>query len=125
MQHFQFRGLKPEAILQDGVYVFRGDFAVPLASAWVDVRKSSELAAAGNTQAALILARQAVSLAPNATRTQLHLADVLAGQGGWKEALAYYRLAQHWLQANRPELEQDELAQPVRRGMAAAAAHQP
>ena len=118
----QFRGIKPSAILQDGVYVFQGDFAVPLASAWVDVRRSSDLAKAGEAQAALAIARQAVSLAPNSTRTQLNLANMLAGQGEWKDALAHYRLAQHWMQTNRPELEEDDFAQFVSDGLAAAAA---
>ena len=120
----QFRGLRPTAILQDGVYVFQGKFAVPLASAWVDVRTSSRLAEAGEPQAALAMARQAVALAPNSTRTQLNLAEMLAAQGDWKAALPHYQLAQHWLQTNRPDLERDEFAQSVAKGLAAAAAHQ-
>ena len=37
-----FRQRKPVAILQNGVYVYHGKFAVPLASAWVDIRRSHQ-----------------------------------------------------------------------------------
>jgi len=121
----KFRGLKPVAILQDGVYVFQGEFAVPLASAWVDVRKSTQLAKAGDPQAALAMAQQAVALAPDSTRTQFNLASLLAAQNDWNGALQHYKLAQYWLHANRPELEDDDFAQPLSKGLAIAAAHQP
>ena len=118
-----FRGVKPVAIIQDGVYVYRGKFAVPLASAWVDVRKSGELERAGQAQPALDTAQLAVELAPDSARTQSNLAGMLATRGDWKDALTHYALAQHFLQTNRPELEEDDLGPGIRAGLASARDH--
>jgi tetratricopeptide (TPR) repeat protein len=118
-----FRRLQPKAILQDGVYVYQGQFAVPLASAWVDIRKSSELAKAGQHDAALDEARQAVELAPNSARTQLNLAGLLASTGDWKDALQHYLLAQASEKAIRPDLQDDELEPPIEKGISTAQHH--
>ncbi|MGI4828386.1 MAG: glycosyltransferase family 39 protein [Janthinobacterium lividum] len=118
-----FRGMKPAAILQDGVYVYQGTFAVPLASAWVDVRRSGELVKAGQMQAALGMAQQAVELAPNSARTQSNFAGLLAARGDWNGAFAHYEAANHFLQANRPELEEDDSGPGIRAGLASAEAH--
>ncbi len=76
-----FRGMKPVAVIQDGIDVYQGRFAVPLASALVDVRKSGELNKAGQSKAALDMASQAVALAPGSAIAQLNLADLLAAHG--------------------------------------------
>jgi 4-amino-4-deoxy-L-arabinose transferase-like glycosyltransferase len=102
-----FRALKPIATIQQGVYVYKGDFAVPLMSALVDVRRSGDLAASGQTAAALALARNAVALAPGSAITQLNLADALAAQGQWAEAEDHYRQAGHLARTIRPELEDE------------------
>ncbi len=119
-----FRHQKPVAILQDGVYVYQGKFAVPLASAWVDIRHSQDLARAGQTDEALRLAQQAAALAPDSPRSQLQLADTLAAQKQWDEALVHYRLAQTNLQQQRPDLQAEELGPPIQAGLTAAASHQ-
>ncbi len=116
----EFRRLKPVAILQDGVYVYDGRFAVPLASAWVDVRHSAELAGKGDLRQALNLAQQAAALAPESARTQLQLADVLAQEKQWAAALEHYELAQANLLRQRPDLEQEELGPQIQHGMDAA-----
>jgi hypothetical protein len=118
-----FRRQKPVAILQDGVYVYQGKFAVPLASAWVDIRHSQDLAKAGQIGEALRLAQQAVTLAPGSPRSQLQLADTLAAQQQWQEASAHYRLAQTALQAQRPDLQAEELGPPIQAGLTAASSH--
>ena len=115
-----FRHMQPAAIVQDGVYVYRGRFRVPLASAWVDVQRSNDLLKAGQTGAALERARRAVALAPEEARTQLNLAGILAAQGNQQEALPHYQAASRSLQANRPELEEDELGPRIRAGLEAA-----
>ncbi len=115
-----FRHMQPTAIVQDGVYVYRGRFVVPLASAWVDVQRSNDLLEAGQTGAALERARSAVELAPDQARTQLNLADMLAAQGKRQEALPHYQAASRWLQANRPDLEEDELGPKIRAGVEAS-----
>ncbi len=112
-----FRKLQPVAILQDGVYVYRGSFAIPLAAAWVDVRHSGELAQAGQIDQALRLAQQAVTLAPDSPRVQLQLADVLAAQKDWQPAAVHYQLAEQALQAQRPDLQAEELGPPIARGL--------
>ncbi len=119
-----FHQQKPVAILQDGVYVYQGKFAVPLASAWVDIRRSQDLAKAGQTAEALQLAQQAVTLAPDSPRSQLQLADMLAAQQQWNEALAHYRIAQAKLQEQRPDLQAEELGPPIQAGLTTASSHQ-
>jgi Dolichyl-phosphate-mannose-protein mannosyltransferase len=119
-----FRHVNPVAILQDGVYVYQGKFAVPLASAWVDIRRSQDLAKAGQSGEALRLAQEAVTLAPDSPRAQLQLADTLAAQEQWDEALVHYRLAQTDLLAQRPDLQGEELEPGILTGLESAAAHQ-
>jgi hypothetical protein len=118
----QFKRLKPVAILQDGVYVYQGDFAIPLASAWVDVRHSAEFAQKGNLVEALALAQQATTLAPESARTQLQLADVFAQEKQWAAAREHYRLAQQNLAHQRPDLEQEDLGPQIQSGINAALA---
>ena len=115
-----FRHEKPVAILQDGVYVYDGKFGVPLAAAWVDVRRSHDLASAGQTVEALQLAQQAVALVPDFPRAQLQLGDTLAAQQRWDEALVHYRLAQTYLQEQRPDLQGEELGPAIQSGLDAA-----
>ena len=81
-----FHDLRPTAILQDGVYVYQGTFAVPLASAWVDVSRSGDLARAGQLKEALQVAQTAATLAPDSPRVQLQLASVLAQGQQWSQA---------------------------------------
>ena len=118
-----FRGVKPVAVIQDGVYVYQGRFAVPLASASVDAREAGRLARAGRTQAALAMAQTAVDLAPNSARMQLTLADMLASQNDWRDALMHYEAAAHWLNTNRPELEEDDCGERLSNGLAKARRH--
>jgi tetratricopeptide (TPR) repeat protein len=118
-----FHQRKPVAILQDGVYVYQGKFAVPLASAWVDIRRSQDLAKVGQTDEALRLAQEAVTLAPDSPRAQLQLADTLAAHKQWDEALVHYRLAQTDLLAQRPDLQGEELEPRILTGLKSAASH--
>ena len=119
-----FRALKPAAVLQDGVHVYQGQFAVPLASAWVDVRNTGQLLKAGQPQAALQIATQAVALAPNSARVQMNLASVLVSRGDWDGALEHYEAAQRAFEANRPDLEEDDLGASLRKGLAEARQHE-
>lgn len=119
-----FHAVKPVAILQDGVYVYRGSFAVPLASSWYQVRRSGDLAEAGRTVESMQAAQTAVSLAPEWPHAQLQLADRLAADGQWHAALEHYRLAQEDLQRQRPDLQGEEFGPLIAKGMQAAEAHQ-
>ena len=112
-----FQTLKPEAVLQDGVYVYRGRFAVPLAASWYQVRRSRDLARAGRGAEALQAAQTAVDLAPESPRAQLQLADRLAAQAKWPQALEHYQLARRDLEQQRPDLQGDELGPPIAKGL--------
>ena len=78
-------------------------------SALVDTRSSGDLARAGDTSAALALARQAADRAPDSAIVQLNLADRLAAQEEWREALSSYRKAGELARTVRPELQDDDL----------------
>ena len=118
-----FRGRKPVAVIQHGVDVYQGAFAVPLASALVAVRKSGELAKAGQAQAARSLAGNAVQLAPGSAITQLNLAGMLATAGQWEVALPHYQAALAIVTTVRPELEEGYLLPAIKAGLAAAQSH--
>jgi len=118
-----FRGLKPVATIQQGVYVYQGRFAVPLMSALVDVRKTDDLAKAGQPAAALAKAQEAVALAPDSAITQLNLADTLAAQEQWGEATEHYQRADELARTVRPELEEEDLIPRSKAGMELAQSH--
>ncbi len=117
-----FRALRPVALLQHGVAVYQGQFAVPLAAALVDVRRTGELKATGDLAGALRVAQAAAALAPGSATVQLNLADMLGAAGDWKPALDHYVLADSLARRIRPELEEDLLA-PIAAGEAAARGH--
>lgn len=118
-----FRGLKPIATIQQGVYVYRGRFAVPLMSALVDVRKTAELTKIAQPAAALAIAREAVALAPGSAITQINLADTLAAQGQWSQALEHYQQAGKLAQTIEPELEDEDLVPRSKAGAETAQKH--
>ena len=111
-----FRGLTPTATLQHGVYLYQGSFAVPLMAALVDVRKTSELQKAGQSAAALALAREATSLAPDSAFTQINLAAELAHSGQCSEAIGHYQQAAHIAQTIRPELQEEDMVSRAEAG---------
>ncbi len=120
-----FRNLAPVAILQDGVYVYRGSFAVPLAAAWVDVRRAAELARSGQSSSAMQLAEEAARLAPQSPRVQLQLASRLAAQQQWPAALEHYQLARQNLAQQRPDLQGEELGPQIESGIKSVLPHLP
>ena len=122
-----FREVKPVATIQQGVYVYQGRFAVPLMSALVDVRKTSDLSQAGQPAAALTMAEQAVALAPGSALTQINLADTLTAQKQWSEAILHYQLADELARTVRPELQDEDLIPRCKAGIELAKnqLHQP
>jgi tetratricopeptide (TPR) repeat protein len=118
-----FRGLKPVAVIQQGVYVYRGRFAVPLMSALVDVRKTHDLMKVDQLAAALAVAQEAIALAPDSAFTQLNLADTLSAQGRWSEAVGHYQRAEELARTVRPELEDEDLIPRSKAGMELAQRH--
>ncbi len=120
-----FRTLKPKTILQDGVYVYEGEFPVPLASAWVSIRRSSELSKAGLPNEALAVMQTAEQTAPGVAPVELALGWALLAVGRKSEAAAHFVAAQHLLQEQRPDLQGAELGPSIENGMRAAAANGP
>lgn len=118
-----FRSKQPVAILQDGVYVYRGTFSVPLAAAWVDIRRSMDLAHSGQVDAALQVAQEAAKLAPASPKVQLQLAATLAQRQLWQQAFNHYQLAQRSLAQQRPDLQEEELGPAIQLGLKNALRH--
>ena len=76
-----FRGMKPDAVIDQGVYVYNGRFAMPLASALFQAHEAEKLAAAGQVEGGLRVAESAVELAPGSAHTQGALGDLLVLAG--------------------------------------------
>jgi hypothetical protein len=102
-----FRKRKPDAVIDDGVDVYQGQFPVPLAAALVETRTAGAVAKAGNAAGALALQQQAAVLAPGSARVQLAFAQMLAREGQVAKARQRYLLANADWKANRPDLEAD------------------
>jgi hypothetical protein len=106
----QFWRVKPTAVIQHGVYVFDGTFAVPLAAALVEARDAGALADAGKTEEALGKAEDAARLAPWSGQVQATLADVLLKEWKKADALKVYETALGIEESVRPDLQMEEAA---------------
>jgi tetratricopeptide (TPR) repeat protein len=100
-----FRERKPDAVIDYGVDVYDGSFAVPLASALVTAHDAGKRLSAGDKDGALALAQQAAGLAPESAPVEMELGDVLAALGRKDEALARYRMAMESAERVRPDLQ--------------------
>lgn len=105
-----FHAIKPTAVIQHGVYVYDGRFAVPLAAAVVEAHDASKLAAAGKLQDALQKAADAVRLAPASVPVQTTMGDLLVADGKPAEGLAHYEVALESAETVRPDLQADDAA---------------
>lgn len=102
----QFKSLKPDAVIQHGVYVFHGHFDIPLAAAFTHAQKAQNLLSANNPQAALPEAQQAVALAPDAVVPNVALGDVLMKLNRAQEARTSYTRALQIAKTIQPEFQQ-------------------
>jgi Dolichyl-phosphate-mannose-protein mannosyltransferase len=102
----QFQKLRPIAEIQDGVFVFDGDFNIPLAAALNHVGKVWHLAASGDLNGAVTEARTAVAIAPNSIRAQEILGDMLIATNHPKEARQAYTRALTLTSSLPPEYQQ-------------------
>jgi len=102
-----FHNVKPTAIIQHGLFVYGGTFAVPLASALDQAEKAQTALAAKQMDAALAHAQQAVALAPQSVATQSALGDVLAAEGRISEGRTHYAAALESARAIEPSLQAD------------------
>ncbi|HEY0795731.1 MAG TPA: glycosyltransferase family 39 protein [Acidisarcina sp.] len=100
-----FRGMRPEATIDHGVYVYSGRFPVPLASAIVTAHEAQKLLAAGRVDEALTKAQSAVQLAPDSVPVLTAYAEALTASGRREQALEQYRKALRSAQTVRPDLQ--------------------
>jgi tetratricopeptide (TPR) repeat protein len=109
----QFQQLKPSAAIQNGVYVFEGHFAIPMAAAIGHVQKAEELLKSNQLDGALVEAQSAVALSPASVKANLMLGDVLRAMGREEEAQRSYRKALELAQTIAPEFQLGWL-EPIR-----------
>jgi hypothetical protein len=118
----KFRQLRPDDEIADGVFVFHGEFDVPLLAAMghahaaerlLRYERSIDVQAIG----ALAEAQAAVSLAPDDVGSQIALGDALTELRRKDEAREVYQRALMLAQTNYPEFQSDwlpELKQKLR-----------
>ena len=101
----QFKSLTPTAEIDHSVFVFDGNFELPLASALSRVQKAQNFAQNKQLEQALHEAQAAVALAPNAIQTNLALADVLVEMDQLQQARASYEKALQLAKTVEPEFQ--------------------
>jgi len=101
----QFKSVKPTGVIQNGIYVYEGKFAIPLAASIGQRQKAEDLLAAGKLDGALMEAQRAVALAPHAVAANVVLGDVLAALGRKSEARAAYEAALQAARTIYPEFQ--------------------
>ncbi|HTW49769.1 MAG TPA: glycosyltransferase family 39 protein [Acidobacteriaceae bacterium] len=101
----QFRTLKPTAVIDYGVYVYDGRFAIPLAAALNDAEQANNLLKANQPAQALAFAQKAVVLAPNLVNPQVALGDALTALHRPAEARVCYANALSLAQRIEPQLQ--------------------
>jgi hypothetical protein len=118
----KFQQLRPDDEIADGVFVFHGEFDVPLLAALGHARTAERLLREegfidAQARGALSEAQAAVSLAPDNVASQMALGDALAELRRADEARAAYQRALTLAQTNYPEFQSNwlpELMQKLR-----------
>jgi 4-amino-4-deoxy-L-arabinose transferase-like glycosyltransferase len=103
--YLQFRSLRPTAVIDYGVYVYDGHFAIPLAAALNDAEQANNLLKANQPAQALIVAQKAVALGPNLVNPQVALGDALTALHRPAEASACYQRALTLARSVEPQLQ--------------------
>jgi 4-amino-4-deoxy-L-arabinose transferase-like glycosyltransferase len=101
----QFKLLEPTAVIDRGVFVFDGTFAMPLAAAITKVQKAQNLAQAKLLDQALQEAQAAIALAPDSINTQMALGDILLEMGQPQQARTCYEKALEVAKTIEPEFQ--------------------
>jgi 4-amino-4-deoxy-L-arabinose transferase-like glycosyltransferase len=73
-----FQNRTPEEVIDQGVFVYQGDFAVPEAASLSRSQRARELLFQNDPEQALVLAREAVSMDPNSVVAQTALGNAAA-----------------------------------------------
>jgi hypothetical protein len=113
----QFKDMEPVDVIDYGVFVFRGRFAIPLAAALGHVQKAEALLAAKDPQGALVEARQAEELAPDSATVIAMLGRAADANGEREAAIGQYQKALRSAESVHPEFQQALIAE-LRRQLA-------
>jgi hypothetical protein len=73
-----FQNRTPEEVIDQGVFVYKGDFALPEAASLSRSQRARELLSQHDPEQALVLAREAVSMDPNSVIAQTALGNAAA-----------------------------------------------
>jgi 4-amino-4-deoxy-L-arabinose transferase-like glycosyltransferase len=101
----QFKQLTPAAVIDHGVFVFDGQFQLPLVSALGRIQKAHGFLAEKRLQEALTEAQAAAQFAPDSVQTQLVLGDVFREMGHTEQARAAYQKALELAKTIEPEFQ--------------------
>ena len=104
-----FRGVKPVAFIQNGIFVFEGKFPVALASAIAHVQRSGKMLKAKDFAGAVVEARTAEGLAPGEVPTEMALGDALVAAGDKGGARMAYEWARRKIETMEPEAREQWL----------------
>jgi tetratricopeptide (TPR) repeat protein len=114
----QFKSLQPVAVIDYGVFVYKGHFEIPLAASISHSQKSQQLLDEHHLNEALAEAQESLALAPNAVKPNALMGDVLAAGGHRDEARSYYQKALTLAKTVEPEF-QIESAKDLEKKLAA------
>jgi hypothetical protein len=89
----EFIARQPDAVIQDGVAVYNGDYSIPMAQAISHVYKAGRLRRSKDLTGALKEAETAVSIDPQFIDAQRALGRMLQDQGRNEEAASHYNQA--------------------------------
>jgi hypothetical protein len=98
-----FQNLKPVAFIQNGIFVFQGDFNLTLLDAYAHQQRADSLLKAKNVYGSLREAQQAEALAPGEVLPEISLGDALAVSGDKTQAAAAYNRALPKIQTMEPD----------------------
>jgi 4-amino-4-deoxy-L-arabinose transferase-like glycosyltransferase len=88
-----FQSLHPDLAIDDSVFVYQGTLAIPEISALASAQQSQALLAKGQSEPALVLAREAVVTSPDNLITQTALGDAAAAVGDKLMAVTAWQAA--------------------------------
>ena len=106
----QFKTMKPDAVIDYGVFVYNGHFDIPLASALSHVQKAGVLLQTKDLSAALAEAQQAEALAPDSAVVNATLGRTLDALGQPDEATPYDRKALSLAKTVEPRFQSDSIS---------------
>jgi hypothetical protein len=103
----QFVSLEPDAVIQDGVAVYNGDYSIPMARAIKYVHDAWRLRQRKDLAGALQSAETAVSADPQFINAQNALGRILQDQGRNAEAAIHYNQAMAIAHTMEPSAQQE------------------